>query len=536
MAATSHPLVSQIAVDMLKRGGNAVDAAIAANAALGLMEPTGCGIGGDLFAIVWDPSTRKLHGLNASGRSPAGLPLDEVVSRVVSMGRETIPYHGALSVTVPGAVDGWFELHDRFGSIPMADLLAPAIDYARTGFPATQVIAHEWGKEVDALEENAAAVEELDNFRATFTKDGRTPKEGEIFRNSDLARAYEMIARDGRSAYYEGAIATAIDAYMRRIGGYLRKEDLAAHTSRWVDPVSVTYRSHEIYELRPNGQGIAALQMLNLLEGFDVAAMGHNSADYLHVQTEAKKLAFADRARFYADMDFVDVPVQKLISKSYADHRRRLITMNRAAREVDHGDESLSIGDTIYLTTADAGGMMVSLTQSNYLGFGCGLVPDGLGFGLQSRGQLFALEPGHPNVYAPGKRPFHTIIPAFVMKDGEPFMSFGVMGGSMQPQGHAQILVNIIDFGMNVQEAGDAARYRHDGSTEPTGEVMKDGGLLHVESGVSHEVVEELRGRGHRVDVTKGGFGGYQAIQWDPLSRTYTGASEMRKDGLAAGF
>ena len=459
------------------------------------------------------------------------------------MGRSTIPYHGSLSVSVPGTVDGWFELHERFGRLPFSDILAPAIHYARNGFPVTQVIADEWQKDVRELQENAAIIEELDNFRSTFTIGGRAPIEGEIFRNPNLARSYERIAESGRRVYYEGEIADIIDAYMRRIGGHLRKKDLALHTSTWVDPVSAAYRGYDVYELPPNGQGIAALQMLNILEAFDTPAMGHNASAYLHLHAEVKKLVYADRARFYADTDFIDVPVQQLISKRYAALRRRNIDMDRAAIRVDHGDERLLEGndpplegDTIYLTTADADGMMVSLIQSNYLGFGSGLVPDGLGFGLQSRGQLFALSPGHPNGYAPRKRPFHTIIPAFVMKDGEPFMSFGVMGGSMQPQGHVQVLANMIDFGMNVQEAGDAARYRHDGSSQPTGEVMRDGGVLHVESGVSVEVVEELRDLGHYVEVSKGGYGGYQAIRCDPERRTYAGASEMRKDGQVLGY
>ena len=534
MAATSHPLASQIAIDVLKKGGSAVDAAIAANAALGLMEPTGCGPGGDLFAIVWDPESQRLHGLNASGRSPLGLSYDEVVAKVAPA--ETLPPRGAITVSVPGAVDGWFTLHDRFGTLPMAELLAPAIAYAREGFPVTQSIALDWKDNVEAILGSAATIEEIDNFRSTYLLDGRAPVEGEMFRNPDLARTYEIIARGGRDAFYEGEIADALDAYMRRIGGYLRKEDLAAHTSTWIEPVSTNYRGYDVFELPPNGQGIAALQMLNILEGFDLAAMGHNSADYLHVHAEAKKLAFADRARFYADPDFYDVPVDRLISKEYAADRRPLIDMQQALEEVDHGDPRLLHGDTIYLTTADSTGMMVSLIQSNFLGLGSGLVPDGLGFGLQNRGQLFSLEPGHPNVYEPGKRPFQTIIPAFIMRDGEPYMSFGVMGGPMQPQGHVQIVTNIVDFGMNLQEAGDAARYRHEGSSQPTGSVMVDGGVLHVESGVSAEVVEELRRRGHDVVVSSNHYGGYQAILWDAENGVWIGASEMRKDGHAVGY
>ncbi len=541
MAATSHPLASQVALDVLKQGGSAVDAAIAANAALGLMEPTGNGIGGDLFAIVWDPATGQLYGLNGSGRSPLGLSYDEMRRLVEAAddGKDdvlSISYWGALPVSVPGTVDGWFELHEKFGRLPMTDVLAPAIRYAREGFPLTQTIAHYWQRQADFFERESQLIEELDNFRSTFLIDGRAPKEGEIFRNPDLANTLAKIAEGGREVFYEGEIADVIDAYMRRIGGHLRKEDLVAHTSTWVAPLSVNYRGYDVFELPPNGQGTAALQQLNILEGYDLAAMGHNSADYLHVHAEAKKLAFEDRARYYADPAFYDAPLDLLLSKEYAAGRRDLIRMDKTLQQVAVLDERLEAGDTIYLTVADSSGMMVSLIQSNYAGMGSGLVPDGLGFVLQDRGALFTLEPGHPNVYAPGKRPFHTIIPAFVMKDGAPWLSFGLMGGAMQPQGHAQVLCNLIDFGMNVQEAGDAARYRHTGSSQPTGEVMTDGGTLLLESGVAPEVVEEMRRRGHTVRVTKGGFGGYQAILWDATNGVYHGATEMRKDGTAVGY
>ena len=401
MAATSQPLASQIAIDILKQGGTAVDAAIAANAALGLMEPTGCGIGGDLFAIVWDPAVHRLYGLNASGRSPKGLALDAMKQALGD--RTSIPGLGALPVSVPGAVDGWFELHERFGILPMTDILAPAIRYAREGFPVTQVIAGAWQSNVRVFEENHTAIEELDNFRATFLIDGRAPEEGDVFRNPDLARTYMRIAEGGRDVFYKGKIADVIDAYMQRIGGYLRKEDLAAHTSTWVEPVSVNYRGYDVYELPPNGQGIAALQMLNILEGYDLAAMGLNSADYLHVHAEAKKLAFEDRARYYADPDFYEAPLDLLLSKEYAEGRRRMIRMDQALQQHMVLDERpLEKGDTIYLTVADASGMIVSLIQSNYQGLGSGLVPDGLGFVFQDRGALFALDLGHPNVYAPG--------------------------------------------------------------------------------------------------------------------------------------
>ncbi len=537
IAATSIPLATQVALDILKQGGTAVDAAIAANAAIGLMEPTGSGIGGDLFAIVWDPKTKKLYGLNGSGRSPKGLSYAALVAELDKRGLDSLPPYGALPVSVPGTVDGWYELHGRFGKLSMKENLAPAIAYARDGFPLTQLIAHYMAVAGERYLDPDSGIEETANFLATYYPDGKAPVEGQLFRNPDLARTLSLIADGGRDAFYTGPIADVIDGYMKRIGGYLRKADLAAHRSTWVEPQSVNYRGYDVFELPPNGQGVAALQQLNILEGFDLKAMGHNSADYLHVHAEAKKLAFEDRARFYADPDFFEAPLEKLLSKEYAAERRKLIDMEKALTEIAYPDpDVLREGDTIYLTVADKDGMMVSLIQSNYRGMGSGLVADGLGFMFQDRGQLFTLKKGHPNVYAPGKRPFHTIIPAFVMKDGAPLMSFGLMGGAMQPQGHAQIITNIIDFGMNVQEAGDVARYRHDGSSQPTGEVMRDGGVLNVEFGVEPRVVEELRRRGHRVRIGKGGYGGYQMILRDAALGVYKAASEMRKDGQAAGY
>ncbi|MBO6574506.1 MAG: gamma-glutamyltransferase [Rhodothermales bacterium] len=536
IAATSQPLASAVAIDILKAGGTAVDAAIAANAVLGLSEPTGCGIGGDLFAIVWDPSERRLHGLNASGRAPGGQTLEQLQTRLGD--RDGIPLFGSLAVSVPGAVDGWFELHDRFGSLPMDQILAPAIAYAEGGFPLSPVIADGWAMNFRRFDRNADDIEELDNLRSTFAPDGSVPEYGDVFRNPDLGATYRQIAAGGRDAFYRGEIAETIDRYMKRIGGPLRAEDLAAHRSEWVDPVSVNYRGYDVWELPPNGQGIAALQMLQIIKGYDLAAMGFGSADYLHVSTEAKRLAFEDRARYYADPDFVEAPVDRLLSDEYGVMRRGLIDMSRAMPSVEAGDPVLETGDTIYLTVADRNGMMVSFIQSNYAGMGSGLVPDGLGFVFQNRGAQFSLTPGHANVYEPGKRPFHTIIPAFVTKDGEPWLSFGVMGGAMQPQGHVQILVNMIDFGMNVQEAGDAARYRHTGSSQPTGSMADDTGLLSLESGIALEVVRELEARGHRVRHApmQDSFGGYQAIRWDPVRKVYFGATEMRKDGIVVGY
>ncbi len=540
MAATAHPLASQVALDILKAGGNAVDAAIAANAAIGLMEPTGNGIGGDLFVIVWDPATGEVHGLNAAGRSPQSLSYDEVVSIVGEDG--AIPPLGAMPVSVPGTVDGWFTLHERFGSMDMAQILAPAISYAEDGFPLTETIAYYWDRNMRILGERfqQGEFEEFANAQATYlTEDGDAPREGEIFRNPDLANTYRALAEGGRDAFYEGEIARTIDAYMERIGGWLSYEDLAGHSSEWVDPVSVNYRGYDVWELPPQGQGIAALQMLQTIEDYDLASMGFMSAEAIHVMVEAKRLAFEDRARFYADPDFADIPIETLVSNEYADERRSLISMDSAMETVTHGDpQALEDGDTTYLTVADGNGMMVSLIQSNFRGMGSGLVPDGLGFMLQDRGELFSLDPDHPNVYAPGKRPFHTIIPAMVTKDNEAYLSFGLMGGAMQPQGHVQIITNIIDFGLNVQEAGDAARWRHSGSSSETGEAgaVAGRGVINVESGVPQSVRDALEALGHVVEEGDGGFGGYQAILRDAESGVLHGASEMRKDGAAQGY
>lgn len=530
MAATSQPLATQIALDIMRRGGTAVDAAIAANAALGLMEPTGCGIGGDLFAIVWDAKARKLHGLNASGRAPRSLTLERLRAELAKLGVDRIPPRGVLPVSVPGTVDGWFELHARFGRMPMKDVLAPAIGYAREGFPVSEVIAY-------YLERSASILSPYPGFEATYMRSGRMPRKGEMFRNADLAGTYEAIAAGGREAFYGGEIAQRIAAYMAKHGGFLTAQDLSTHRSTWVEPVSTNYRGHEVWELPPNTQGVAALQMLNILEAHDIASMGFGSPQYVHLLVEAKKLAFEDRAKYYADPDFAQTPLERLLSKDYAAERGARIDLTKAARVVSHGDAALDHSDTIYLTTADAEGNMVSLIQSNYRGMGSGMTPPGLGFVLQNRGELFALEDGHANVYAPGKRPFHTIIPAFVTKDGKPWLSFGVMGGGMQPQGHVQVLVNIIDFGMNLQEAGDAPRVRHDGSSEPTGEAMKDGGVVVLEPQSSPALAEALRRLGHHVNVANDGdFGGYQAIGRDAAGTIYIGASESRKDGMAGGY
>jgi gamma-glutamyltranspeptidase/glutathione hydrolase len=534
MAATAQPLATQIAIDVLKKGGSAIDAAIAANAALGLMEPVSCGVGGDLFAIVWDPKTRKLYGYNGSGRSPKGRSLDDMLRKLG--GRTSIPSHGSLSITVPGAVDGWFALHDKFGKLPMKDVLEPAIRYANDGFPVTQYIAWGWAANFRGFERDAKNIEELDNARATYLINGKAPVEGQIFRNPDLAHTYGLLARGGRDAYYKGAIAKTIDAYFKRIGGDLRYEDFATHTGNWVDPVSVNYRGYDVFELPPNTQGIAALQILKMLEAYDLKKMGRGSADALHLMVEAKRLAFEDLGKFYADPATYNAPIAELISDAYAAKRRALIDMTKANPNVPPGDVKLHQGDTTYLTTADKDGMMVSLIQSHYRGMGSGLVADKLGFMFQDRGELYALDPSHLNVYAPGKRPFQTIIPSFVMKDGKPFMSYGLMGGDMQPQGHVQIIVNMVDFGLNIQEAGDAARFRHFGSEDWMRKDSGDTGKLQLETGIGADVRAELVRRGHQLVDGDGSFGGYQAIMRDPATGAYWGASEMRKDGAAMGY
>ena len=523
MVATSHPLATQVGIDILKAGGNAIDAAIAANAAIGLMEPTGNGIGGDLFAIIWIQKDKRLYGLNASGRSPKNLTLDYFKENNIIK----IPAYGPLPVSVPGCVDGWFEMHDKFGKINMQKILNPAIKYAENGFPVTELVSYY----MEIADKN---FNKYPNFKETYYINESTPKKGEIFKNPDLARTLKLIAKKGRKGFYEGKVAQTISDFIAEQGGFLSFNDLKNHKSVWIDPVSTNYRGYDVWELPPNGQGIAALQILNLLENFDIKSMGFGSADYIHHFTEAKKIAYADRAKYYADMDFNNIPVEYLISKEYADIRRIEIHPDRVARNVIAGE--IENGDTIYLTTADSEGNMVSLIQSNYRGMGSGMVPPGLGFMLQDRGEMFSLEEGHFNVYEPEKRPFHTIIPAFITKDNKPYISFGLMGGGMQPQGHAQIVINLIDFDMNLQEAGDAPRIRHLSNQQPTGGIMIDGGELSLESGFDYKEIRQLMELGHKVIFNLGSFGGYQAIMYDDKMGVYFGASESRKDGSAMGY
>ncbi len=526
MAATSQPLATQVALDILKKGGSAMDAAIAANAMLGLVEPASCGIGGDIFAIVWDAAEEKLYGFNGSGRAPQSLTIEYFMERKIKY----VPLHGPLPVSVPGCVDGWFNLHQKFGKLPMKEVLQPAINYGREGFPISEVIAFE-------MDYGSEGMEGLPGFATTYLPNGRPPKKGEVFKNPDLSNTYEKIAKGGRDAFYKGDIARTIDAFMKKHQGFLSYKDLASHTSNWVEPVSTNYRGYDVWELPPNGQGTAALQMLNILEGFDIASMGFGSSDYLHVLTEAKKLAYEDRAKFYADPDFSKIPLTQLLSKEYAARRRALINPDKAANKYAAGDLEIESGNTTYLTVADKDGNMVSLIQSIYSEFASGMVPDGLGFVLQNRGQMFNVQDkNHANALEPGKRPFHTIIPAFITRDGKPMVSFGLMGGAVQPQGHVQIVVNLVDFGMNLQEAGDAPRMRHEGSSQPTGSVMTKGGMLNLESGFDYKIIRELRKKDHHITFGVGIYGGYQAIGVDLENKVYTGASESRKDGQAAGY
>lgn len=525
LACTSQPLATQAALQVLREGGNAIDAAIAANAVLAVTEPMSCGPGGDLFAIVYDAKTRRLHGLNASGRAPRRA----TIAHFRGLGLERIPTEGPLSWSVPGCVSGWDELRRRFGSQPMAKLLAPAIHYAESGFGVSEIIAADWAGEAPSLAK-------IPSSAACYLPGGRAPRTGELFRNPDLAATLRQIVDGGAEAFYRGAIAARLADYSASVGGLLTAEDLAGHTSEWVEPVSTNYRGYDVWQLPPNSQGIAVLQMLNILEGYDLKALGPNSAQAIHLMVEAKKLVYEDRARYYADPSVARVPIATLISKAYAARRRQQIDPERASTDPQPG--AIPEADTVYLTVADGQGNVISLIQSVFHGFGSKHVPTGLGFALQNRGCLFALDETHANRLEPGKRPFQTIIPGFVTKDGEPWLSFGVMGGDMQPQGQVQALCNLIDFGLDVQEAGEAPRWRHLGSSEPTGVAgQPGGGELVTESGISEAVLRDLTRRGHRLgEAARGGFGGYQAIRVDPRSRVLQGGSDPRKDGMAAGY
>lgn len=525
MVASSQPLAVETGLNVLKMGGTAVDAAIAVNAMLGLVEPMSCGIGGDVFAIVWDEKTQQLYGLNGSGRSPQKLSRQTVLD----LGHSVIPSRGPLSWSVPGCVDGWFELHKRFGRTPMADLLQPTIKTARAGFAVTPVIARMWKAAAERLAQDPGAA-------SVFLPNGRAPESGDMFRNPQLAAALAHIAEGGSDAFYRGPIAEQLVTFSKEADGFFSLSDFANHTSSWVDSVSVPFRGYDVWQLPPNTQGLALLQMLRILDPYDLASMTHNSAEYLHLLIEAKKLAYEDRARFYADPDFYDVPIEALLSEDYVARQRTRIDPQQAADELELDDPKTVHGDTVYLTVVDEEGNAVSFIQSIFNSFGSCVVPPELGFAIQNRGSLFHLDPDHANAFLPNKRPFHTIMPGFVTRNGRPIFPFGVMGGDMQPQGQLQVLLNLIEFGMDPQIAGEALRFRHDGSSTPVGHHMSDGGTVHLEPGMPDATIEGLRALGHRVEVTSAGYGGYQGIWIDEKLHELVGGSEPRKDGIALGY
>jgi len=517
MVATSQPLASQVGLDVLKRGGNAVDAAIAMAAMLNVTEPMMTGVGGDAFALVYWAKTKELKGLNASGRAPRALTLDYFAKKK----RTTMPQFGMESITVPGAFDGWVTLLDKYGTMKLADLLAPAIDHAEHGFPVMEKAAEDWAAEVQKLKRSPAA-------SANYLVNGRAPNAGEIFRQKNLAHTLRVLANGGRDAFYKGEIARAISDYCKKNGGFITVEDLAAQKSDWVDPISTNYRGYTVYEIPPNGQGLTALLALNILEGFDLAAMSAQPDRYYHTLIEAVKLSFADRNRYIADPAFAKVPVTELLSKEYAAGRRALIDPTKASDSPPPGD--INVGsDTTYFTVVDKDGNAVSFINSLFDSFGSGVVAGDTGIVLQNRGSGFSLDPKHPNRIEPGKRPFHTIIPAMVFKGDKLFMSFGVMGGAIQPQGHVQVLVNIIDLGMGLQQAIDAPRFR-----------FTSGRSVLMEDELTTNVIERLLERGHvrgtPPGVLRSSMGGGQAIMIDPGSGTLMGASDPRKDGCALGY
>ncbi len=536
-AGTAHPLATLTAIETLKRGGSAVDAAVAANACLGFLEPTSAGVGGDCFAMVWDPKLAKVVSLAGSGRSPKSLSLETVRARSKN---GVIPAHGAISVSTPGALDAWWTMHQRYGKLKWAELFQPAIHLCESGVPVPQIIGFYIKRNMAAFLRPESGVEETGNAMHTYAPSGRAPNEGDVFRNPDLARTYRLLAEGGRDAFYEGPIARTIDAYFKRIGGWLSYDDLREHHAEWGDPLVTTYRGVEVYAMAANTQGLATLQMLNILENFDLRGMGFQSAASIHAQVEAKRLAYEDRARFYADPHFSKIPIPWLNSKAYAAERSRLIRPDRILSPVYPG-QAPSHGDTTYFTVADADGMLVSMIQSNFRGMGSGLVADGLGFMFQDRGELFSLVDGHPNLYQPGKRPFQTIIPGFATKAGRPWMSFGVMGGDMQPQGQAQILIDRVDYGLDIQAAGDSPRWHHEGSSQSMGEDsagLAPTGVLRLEAGVPELSRRALIDLGWPMGESDGGFGRYECIEprMNGADRVYAAASEMRADGMALAY
>lgn len=513
MVATSQPLAAAAGLRVLEEGGNAVDAAIATAAVLNVVEPMMTGIGGDLFALVWDAKTQKLYALNGTGRAGSLASAEKLRAR----GLTEMPVNSILAVTVPGALDGWEQLRKRFGTKSLAELLEPAIYYAENGFPVSQIIATDWAFSVPKLARHPDSAQ-------TYLVDGRrAPRHGEVFKSPDLAKTFRLIADEGPDVFYRGSLAHKIADFIQAEGGFVTYEDLANHHSDWVDPISTTYRGYTIYQMPPNSQGFVALEMLNILEGYDLKKLGQNSAEYLHLLIEAKKLAFADRDRYLADPDKAKVPLDRLISKEYAAERRKLIDPEHAAAEVEPG--MIDTTETVYLTVVDAHRNAVSFIYSVFDDFGSGRVVPGTGIALQNRGAGFSLQKGHPNEIAPGKRALHTNMPGMVFKEAKPWLTYGVMGGDMQPQGHVQVLLNLIDFGMNVQEAGEAPRFRH----------FSDH-VVSFESGIDIDVLQKLIQMGHRPVTRMGVYGGYQAIAIDWEKGVLMGGSDPRKDGAAMGY
>ncbi|MDR2156813.1 MAG: gamma-glutamyltransferase [Clostridiales Family XIII bacterium] len=538
MVASSSVLASNVMNDILEMGGNAVDAAIAGNAMMQLTEPHMCSVGGDMFAIIWDPQTEEVVGLNASGTSSNSVSYEDMVSAVGDDG--AMPLAGPLSVTIPGVVDGWIAMHERYGKLSLGEVLAPAIAYAREGVPVTESESELWALGlVELIEDEGADESHMRELYNIFYPNGEAPKKGEIFKNPQIAETFSLIAEKGRAGFYEGAVAESIAGTLQKYGATLTLEDLAGYRSEWVTPISTNYRGYDVYELPPNGHGLTALELLNIMENFDVASMGRDSAEFWHIFLEAKKLAYEDRPLIAADPAFSELPAEALLSKEYAKQRAAGIDVTKANSGVSSGLAPTGKGDTTYVTAADRDGMMVSLIQSVYGLMGSGVAVEPYGFALQNRGSLFSLDRNSPNVYAPGKRPFHTIIPGFAMKDGLPFLSFGVCGGDYQPMGHAQFLMNVIDFGYDIQEAIDAARIRHKGQTDPASGIKGEDGFM-AELGISPEIVGELIDRGHpfiRQDAVASDLSGsIQAIMYDADNGVWYGASEMRADGAAIGY
>ncbi len=536
-AGTAHPLATLTAIEILKKGGSAADAAIATNAVLGFVEPTSSGIGGDCYAMIWDPKLSKVVGLAGSGRSPKALTLEIARSRAKD---GVLPPYGAISISVPGALDAWWTLHQRYGKLKWAELFEPAIHYCETGSPTPQIIGYYIKRNLASFTRSGSGVEETANAMHTYAPSGTAPNEGDVRRNPDLARTYRMIAEGGRDAYYDGPIAQTIEAYFKRIGGWMTVEDLREQHAEWSDPLVTNYRGVDVYGMAANTQGLATLQLLNIAENFDLRSMGFQSAQSLHVQIEAKRLAYEDRARYYADPHFSKVPVEWLNSKAYAAERAKLIKLDSILTPI-HPGQAPSHGDTTYFTVADSSGMMISQIQSNFRGMGSGLVPDGLGFMFQDRGELFSLQDGHPNIYAPGKRPFQTIIPGFATRDGKPWMSFGVMGGDMQPQGQSQIIINRVDYGLDIQAASDSPRWHHEGSSQTMGEDpagLGPKGVLRLESGVPESTRQALIALGWPMGASDGAFGRYECIEHriSGADWFYSAASEMRADGVALAY